>query len=268
MASRPNTWVYGDFAPNPDSRDLPGLKARWLLDQMPDEDTLAVLDYGVGEGKHLQLIRRHRPRARLVGVDVRDLHASPSFEFHRVQADEALPFVDDTFDLVVSFDVLEHVEDIRRSLDEIRRVMRPGGSFIGFVPMEGGFGPHGVLRILNRNIFRDTKDHVHAYTRGQLLEWLSSRFRIAGIAHSYHLIGGSLDAAFFASFKAPLIGAKIEQFWRGQENQFYRVAAAHTKASFLSRVVNLANRIAYYESRLLRHVGLGASGLHFHVVKV
>jgi hypothetical protein len=74
MISSPDAWVYGNFAPNPDSRDLVGLKARWLLDQ---SDVPTVLDYGVGEGKHLQLIRLVRPQARLVGVEVRDLHSSP-----------------------------------------------------------------------------------------------------------------------------------------------------------------------------------------------
>jgi SAM-dependent methyltransferase len=267
MISRPDTWVYGDFAPNPESRDLPGLKARWLLDQMPQSDTLTVLDYGVGEGKHLQLVRRERPRARLVGVDVRDLHSSPNFEFHRVQPQDPLPFAEGTFDLVVSFDVLEHVQSVQHSLDEIRRVMRPGGSFIGFVPMEGGFGPHSLFRLLNPNIFKDTKDHLYAYTRHQLTEWLSSRFRIAAMGYSYHLIGAMLDAAFFASFKIPLVGPKTEKFWRGQENEIYRADAARAKPSIANRLVHAANRLAYYESRLLRQVGLGASGLHFHVVK-
>jgi SAM-dependent methyltransferase len=267
MISSTDTWVYGDYAPNPDSRDLVGLKARWLLDQLPASDTLSVLDYGVGEGKHLQLIRRNKPQARLVGVDVRDLHSSPNFEFHQVRPQEPLPFSEETFDVVVSFDVLEHVDSVRHSLDEIHRVMRSGGSFIGFVPAEGGVGPHALFRLLDRNIFRDTKDHVYAYTRYELIELLSSRFRIATMAYSYHLVGGSLDAAFFASFKVPIIGRKLEKFWRGQENNIYRVQAAQTKASLFNRFVHLANRVAYHESRLLRHVPLCASGLHFHVVK-
>jgi SAM-dependent methyltransferase len=267
MISRPDAWVYGDFAPNPDSRDLVGLKARWLLDQLPHSDTPTVLDYGVGEGKHLQLIRLAKPRARLVGVDVREVHSAPDFEFHKVQPQDPLPFPDDTFDLVVSFDVLEHVESVQRSLDEIRRVMRVGGSFIGFVPVEGGFGPHAIFRFLDPNIFRDTKDHIHAYTRHDLIKWLSSRFQVARVAYSYHFIGGLLDAAFFASFKFPVVGSRVEKFWRGQENKFYRTGTSQAKPSFGNRLVQLANGAAYYEARLLRHVPLGASGLHFHVVK-
>jgi len=267
MSTSPDEWVYGDFAPNPDSRDLVGLKARWILDQLPATDAPSVLDFGAGEGKHLHLVRQARPRARLVGVDVRQAHSAVDFEFHHVAPAAPLPFADNSFDLVMSCDVLEHVENIARALEEIHRVLRSGGSFIGFVPTEGGFGAHALFQLLDPNIYRDTKDHNHAYTRREMLMWLNSRFRVAQLAYSYHLIGATLDAVFFASFKAPRIGPRMEKFWRGQENIFYRGHAEITKPSPLSRLVQLANGAAYYESRLLKHFPLGAKGLHFHVVK-
>ena len=265
--SDPDAWAYGDFAPDPTSRDLVGLKARWILDQLPATAVPAVLDYGAGEGKHLHLIRKVRPQARLVGVDIREAHTVVDFEFHHVESNAPLPFAADTFDVVVSCDVLEHVESIERSLDEIHRVLRPGGSFIGFVPAEGGPGPHGVFRLLDPNIYRDTKDHNHAYRRRELLDWFGARFRIVKLTYSYHLIGATLDAVFFASFKAPGIGLKMEEFWRGQENVFYRGQAAQAKPSLLSRITRLANRAAYFESRLLRNVPVSSKGLHFHLMK-
>ena len=267
MTTNPDEWVYGDFAPDPNSRDLVGLKARWILDQLPAITAPAVLDYGAGEGKHLQLVLKVRPQARLVGVDIRAVHRPVDFEFHQVLSNEPLPFVPDTFDVVVSCDVLEHVESIERSLDEIHRVLRSGGSFIGFVPVEGGAGPHALFRLLNPNIYRDTKDHNRAYTSRELLQWFSSRFRIVELAYSYHFIGAALDATFFASFKVPGIGRRMENFWRGQENVFYRGSAVETRPSLVGRLVQLANRVAYYESSLLRNCSLGASGLHFHVMK-
>jgi SAM-dependent methyltransferase len=267
MSTNPDTWVYGDFAPDPTSKDLVGLKARWVLERLPQQPAPAVLDYGTGEGKYLHLIRKARPQARLVGIDVRAAHGAVDFEFHRVAADEPLPFAPDTFDLVVSCDVLEHVDSMERSLDEIVRVMRPGAAFIGFVPVEGGPGPHAFFRMLYPNIYRDTKDHNHAYRRDELCSQLRARFRIVKLAYSYHPLGASLDAAFFASFKAPGIGPGMESFWRGQENSFYRAQSAASRPSLLGRIAQLANRAAYYESRLLRSVPLGAKGLHFHVEK-
>lgn len=43
---------------------------------------------------------------------------------------EDLPFAEDSFDAVVCVDVLEHVESLRRTLDEVARVLRPGGLFL------------------------------------------------------------------------------------------------------------------------------------------
>jgi SAM-dependent methyltransferase len=267
MTTSPNEWAYGDFAPDPGSRDLVGLKARWLVEHMPAMDDPRVLDFGAGEGKHLHLVRKVKPLAHLVGVDIRAPHNAVDFEFHQVAQNAPMPLADDAFDLVISCDVLEHVDNIEYTLDEIRRVLRGGGSFIGFVPAEGGFGAHALFRFLDPNIYRDTKDHGHAYTRRELLNSLSSRFQIEQLAYSYHLIGATLDAVFFASFKIPLFGTKMEQFWRGQENDFYRTHKPDRKPSLLSRLVRFANRAAYYESRLLESFSLGAKGLHFHVVK-
>jgi SAM-dependent methyltransferase len=267
MTTCPDKWVYGDFAPNPSSHDLVGLKARWILEHLPVTDAPLVLDYGAGEGKYLHLVRTVKPRARLVGVDIREARTAVDFEFHRVTPNAPLPLADDAFDLVISCDVLEHVESIEHSLGEIHRVLRSGGSFIGFVPAEGGIGAHALFRFLDQNIYRDTKDHGHAYTRRELLKSLSCHFRIEQLAYSYHLLGATLDAAFFASFKIPRFGPKMENFWRGQENDVYRTHEPNTKPSMANRLVLLANRVAYYESRLLKNVSLGAKGLHFHVVK-
>jgi len=202
-----------------------------------------------------------------VGVDIRKPHSAVDFEFHQVASNAPLPLADNAFDLVISCDVLEHVESIEYSLDEIHRILRIGGSFIGFVPAEGGFGAHALFRFLDPHIFRDTKDHNHAYTRRELVDWFSSRFRIVRLNYSYHLIGATLDAAFFASFKIPRIGQTMEKYWRGQENDVYRTPQARIKPSLVSQLVRLANRAAYHESRFLRNFSLGAKGMHFHVVK-
>lgn len=265
--TNPDAWAYGDFAPDPAGRDLIGLKARWIVDQLPSCASPAVLDYGVGEGKHLHLLRKVKPLARLVGVDIRDPHTKVDFEFHRVESNAPLPFAANSFDIVVSCDVLEHVESIEHSLGEIARVLRSGGSFIGFVPAEGGPGPHALFRCLAPNIYRDTKDHNHAYTRRELVEWFSHQFHIVQLAYSYHFIGATLDAVFFASFKVPVIGRRMENFFRGQENFFYRGRAAKIKPSAVGRLLQFANRAAYYESSLLHNFPLGAKGLHFHVAK-
>ena len=95
-----------------------------------------VLEIGVGTGLSLPhyppvdelvatdpsvpMLRRARHRAAEAGRDVTFVEAPA----------EQLPFEDDSFDTVVSMVVLCTVEDQRRALQEIRRVLRPTGQFL------------------------------------------------------------------------------------------------------------------------------------------
>lgn len=259
----PASYVYGDAVPDPNRRDLLGLKSRWIVDNLTDKPDPTVLDYGVGEGKHLRLIGAVRPSARLVGVDVKPPQANFGFDFRQIAPSGRLPFASDEFDMVVSCDVLEHVQSIENSVAEIHRVLRNGGLFIGFVPMEGGFRPHALFRLLDSSIYVDTKDHNHSYTRRDLRQLFRRHFEIRSLRYSYHFLGGFMDAAFFASFKLPGIGAKLAEFWRGSENCYYRSVAADHGPSLIGRLVGAANTIAYYESKALHWSPFPACGLHF-----
>jgi len=60
-------------------------------------------------------------------------------------AGEELPFPDETFDLILSHEVLEHVRNDRQAVSEMVRVLRPGGRMVIFVPNRGyPFETHGV----------------------------------------------------------------------------------------------------------------------------
>ena len=52
----------------------------------------------------------------------------------RLGAGEELPYEDGTFDLVTALDVVEHMDDDLAGLSEMRRVLRPGGRVLMFVP--------------------------------------------------------------------------------------------------------------------------------------
>lgn len=62
-----------------------------------------------------------------------------------------LSFKDNSFDLVLSFDVLEHVPDYKAGLREVRRVLRSNGSFIFTVPLYLGSAKNIVRAKLDTN---------------------------------------------------------------------------------------------------------------------
>jgi len=60
-------------------------------------------------------------------------------------AGENLPLPDSTFDLILSHEVLEHVQNDLQAVREIARVLRPGGRAVIFVPNRGyPFETHGI----------------------------------------------------------------------------------------------------------------------------
>jgi SAM-dependent methyltransferase len=93
-----------------------------------------VLEIGVGLGT--DFVRFVRTGADAVGIDlteaavesVRARLAGDGLEAELHVADaESLPFPDESFDLVYSWGVLHHTPNTGRALDEVRRVLRPGG---------------------------------------------------------------------------------------------------------------------------------------------
>jgi len=107
-----------------------------------------VFEVGVGLGQYL---RRIQPEAELaVGLDVeldRLQEANPGTDGNLLAVGEAIPVADDTFDLVLCNEVLEHVTDDRRTVEEMLRVLKPGGRMVVFVPNRGyPFETHGIYR--------------------------------------------------------------------------------------------------------------------------
>jgi SAM-dependent methyltransferase len=121
-----------------------------------------ILDWGCGHGQVTDLLFRaglnvtafdYRPDAE---EGLAQLERYPHLHV-RLSADpRRLPFADQSFDAVLSCGVLEHVEDPDASLDEIRRVLVPGGtlyvyklpnrsSYLEAIARRAGLYYHGAL---------------------------------------------------------------------------------------------------------------------------
>ncbi|WP_431237371.1 methyltransferase domain-containing protein [Mycolicibacterium aichiense] len=102
--------------------------------------------------------------AHISGVDVREEFIAAARQFAEVKgisADftlgvgERLPFEDESFDAIVSFDVLEHVQNVEATMAECRRVLKPGGAFYLVFP---GF-------------YQPWEHHLTLATRTPCLHW-------------------------------------------------------------------------------------------------
>lgn len=95
----------------------------WERSDAPGENRRG-LDLGCGPKKRIGFTGLDR--ATQPGVDV-------VCDFERAP----LPFPDETFDIVCADQVLEHVHDLDRLLEEIARIMKPGAKFQASVPYAG-----------------------------------------------------------------------------------------------------------------------------------
>jgi SAM-dependent methyltransferase len=90
-----------------------------------------------------------------------------------------LPFRDEAFDVVVSFETIEHLVERDRFVGELRRVLKPGGMLFLSTPN------HAITRAYARNPF-----HLHEYMRDELADLLRRSFA------SVTLFGQDLSARY------------------------------------------------------------------------
>ncbi len=70
---------------------------------------------------------------------------------------DKLPFPDNYFDAAIALDVLEHIEDAGKAVAEIRRVLKPGGIFVSYVPaFMFLWGHNDVVRMHHRRYTKKT----------------------------------------------------------------------------------------------------------------
>jgi SAM-dependent methyltransferase len=86
-----------------------------------------------------------RPRLPVAGTHFLDLspvvvgQLNELGGFARSGEITALPFEDESFDLVTAFDVIEHVENDQQVFNELTRVLKPGGRLIFSVPLHPAY---------------------------------------------------------------------------------------------------------------------------------
>ncbi|HKO44554.1 MAG TPA: class I SAM-dependent methyltransferase [Pyrinomonadaceae bacterium] len=94
-----------------------------------------ILDVGCGTGGNLSLLSQFGDAEGVdVSTDALEFCRQRGLNNVRLGAAEQLPFEDGTFDLVTALDVVEHIDDDIAGLREFRRVLKPEGRILLFVP--------------------------------------------------------------------------------------------------------------------------------------
>ncbi len=159
-----------------------------------------ILDIGCGTGRHTGAVVRAR-NCRVVGTDriFDDLKQALGRLTFQTQMGHGgthwdlcaadivcLPFADHAFDAVICSEVLEHIRQERRALEEMRRVLKAGGVLAVSVPR---FLPEWICWRLSREYRTAENGHIRIYRKKALISGLrDAGFRCHDIhyAHSLH----------------------------------------------------------------------------------
>ncbi len=120
-----------------------------------------ILDVGCGTGANLEMLSQFGS-AEGVDVSTEALEFCKTRGLRNVRQGEAeqLPYEDQSFDLVTGLDVVEHLDDDLGGLREMRRVLRPDGRALLFVP----------AFMFLWGVQDDISNHRRRYTLGDLQE--------------------------------------------------------------------------------------------------
>lgn len=161
-----------------------------------------LLDLGCGFGRHaFEALRRG---ARVVACDMaypelqqvlatadamkEAAEIAPGLSCTSVQGDGTrLPFADGTFDRIIASEVMEHVPDDLAALDELTRVLRPGGTIAVTVP---AWLPEKICWAITDTYHAPFVEggHVRIYTEGELRRKMLGAGLDPGAAHLAHAL--------------------------------------------------------------------------------
>ena len=181
-----------------------------------EEDGL-MLDVGCGEGRHIFGVMQSYPNMKCIGIDPHkeslqkaeegyeyfESISNGGAEFMEASA-YSLPFDDNTFDLVVCSEVLEHLHQYNDAIKEVHRVLKKGGKFYTSVPASW---PEKICWALSKDYQNQPGGHLRIFNQKNLVKEIEMQgFKL-------------LSKEKFHSIHAPYWWLRC-MFWKTQETNF------------------------------------------------
>ena len=158
-----------------------------------------MLDVGCGEGRHIFGIMQDYPLMKCIGLDMDKESLEKAEEGHEYfkSISEAgarflkgsayiLPFPDESIDLIVCSEVLEHLHEYNDAVKEIHRVLKPGGKFYASVPASW---PEKICWKLSKDYQNQPGGHLRIFSQSGLISEIKEsgfKFLSSEKFHSIH----------------------------------------------------------------------------------
>jgi SAM-dependent methyltransferase len=179
---------------------------------------LDVLDAGCGVGYGAEMIAR-AGASRVVGIDLAPEVIATASERVGEVADfqvgdvQDLPFDEGSFDVVVCFEVLEHLEDPEPAITALNDVLREGGLLIVSSPNRGVYPP-------------GNPHHLHEFTLEELRDSLTARFANVVLMRQHPWLASLIDNGTLTSPGEEPVRASVAREGSAADAWTYVVALA------------------------------------------
>ncbi len=170
------------------------------FDRFPVGPADRVLDMGCGGGRHAFAMLRKGADVVALDYSMSDVEKvagtfGAMYEAGEVSADSRavavrgdaynLPFPDESFDVIIAAEVLEHLHDDARAFAELQRVLKPGGRIAVTVPR---WFPERICWALSDAYHQVEGGHVRIYRRDQVLRRLRTQRLVPYATHHAHAL--------------------------------------------------------------------------------
>lgn len=165
---------------------------------------LIVLDAGCGEGHLLEYIGIHKPKTKLIGVDITKIALISAKKRVKkscrlIHGDlTKIPLKNDSVDVITCTETLEHITQYLKVFSEFERILKPGGILITTVPNETTWT---IARFILRRKPVKVPDHVNSFT--------PKKMRCSTILKQRKIKYLPLNTTFWTSFNFLQVWKKI-----------------------------------------------------------
>jgi 2-polyprenyl-3-methyl-5-hydroxy-6-metoxy-1,4-benzoquinol methylase len=136
-----------------------------------------ILDVGSGDGYFADRVSRLKGSGEVFGIDISETAINkakinyPTLNFSQGQI-ESLAFSDSFFDTVFAIEVLEHIVDVQRAIEELRRVLKKGG-YLAITTTDFNLLKRLIIAaFFFRRYFAPTHPHIRFFDRKSLSDLL------------------------------------------------------------------------------------------------
>ena len=177
-----------------------------------------MLDVGCGEGRHIFGIMQQNPQMQCIGLDMDKKSLKKAEEGYAyfktlsqagaeflIGSAYSIPLPNNSVDIVICSEVLEHLHEYNDAINEIHRVLKPGGKFYASVPASW---PEKICWALSKDYQNQPGGHLRIFNQKSLIE----EIKISGF--------NFLSSEKFHSIHSPYWWLRC-LFWKSQDSNFF-----------------------------------------------